>query len=83
MDLKNKVQIITAGLLEHAIKPIKVDSGSELTDPAIWITESLYIQVGLKYTAIFHITDSGLEVYQCSAHIKDIMSKLKLAVDKT
>lgn len=68
-------------LLSRGVKPIKIDRATELTDPAIWITESIYIQVGVDYLVVFKSKASELAMYKCSLNINDIMQKLQQAIN--
>jgi hypothetical protein len=51
-----------------------------MNDPAIWITESIYLQVGDDYVVVFRSRPSGLVIYNCSMSIDDIMLKLRQAI---
>lgn len=53
-----------------------------MTDPAIWITESIYIQVGDDYVIIFRFRFTGLATYTCSMNIEDIITKLRQAINE-
>lgn len=68
-------------LLSRGVKPLRIDEASEMTDPAIWITESIYVQVGIDYVVIFKSRATELAMYQCSLNIDDMMSQLKRAID--
>ncbi len=59
-----------------------VDKGTEMTDPAIWITESIYIQVGYDYVVVFKSRPGILATYSCSMQIDDIISALKQAINE-
>lgn len=75
------MQSIVRKLLVRGVKPVRLDSGTELIDPVIWITESIYIQVGEDYVVVFRSRLNELATYNCSMHIEDIMNKLRQAVD--
>jgi hypothetical protein len=68
--------------LGRGVRPLKIDDATELTDPAIWITESIYIQVGEDYLVIFKSKPNGLAIYRSSLNINDIMAKLRQAIDE-
>lgn len=53
-----------------------------MTDPAIWITESIYIQVGDDYVVVFRSRPTGLVTYNCNMNIDDIMAKLRQAINE-
>lgn len=53
-----------------------------MTDPAIWITESIYIQVGIDYVVVFRSRPTGLATYNCSMNIEEIMAKLRQAINE-
>ena len=53
-----------------------------MTDPAIWITESIYVQIGDDYVVVFKSLPHSLSIYHCSLHINDIMKNLRLAIDE-
>lgn len=82
MNLKSRVKLLVNRLLVRGIVAIKVDEGTEMTDPAVWITESIYIQLGDDYTVVFRSRPSGLASYDCQFKIEDIISKLKQAIDE-
>lgn len=73
---------IVKRLSVRGVNAIKIDSGSELSDPAIWITESIYIQVGADYTVVFRSRYGGLASYDTSNKIDDIINTLKQAIDE-
>lgn len=69
-------------LLARGVKPLKIDRATEFTDPVIWITGSIYIQIGDDYVVIFKNKINSMSTYNCSLLIDDIMSKLKEAIDE-
>lgn len=81
MNLQKRVNAVARKLQARGVKPLKVDRGSELSDPAIWITETIYVQVGLDYVVIFDIKNNGLSSYFSTLHINDIMNSLKQAIN--
>lgn len=68
--------------MARGVKPLKISNGTELTDPAIWITESIYIQIGDDYVVVFRSRLNELATYNCSLKIDDIMSKLQQAINE-
>jgi hypothetical protein len=82
MDIQKRVSAVARKLLARGIKPLRIDKETELTDPAIWITESIYIQIGDDYIVIFKSRPSELSTWNCKLNINDIMEKLKEAVGK-
>ena len=64
------------------MKPIKIDKWNEFSDPSVWITESIYIQVGIDYVMIFRARPSGTAMYETSIDIEDVMKKLKQAINE-
>ena len=82
MDLNQRVVQVSRKLLRRGVKPLKLNKGTELSDPAIWITESIYIQIGIDYIVIFNCKLTGLSTYNCKPYIDDIMNKLRLAINE-
>ena len=80
--LNRKAQLLAKKLIVRDVKPIKISGWSQLSDPAIWITESIYIQVGTDYVVVFRDRPTGLVIYECESNINDIMNKLRLAIDE-
>lgn len=82
MDVQDRANSIVERLKNRDVNPIKVDVGTKHSDPAIWITESIYIQVGDEYVIVFRSRPTGLASYESSGDIEDIMSKLKQAIEE-
>ena len=61
---------------------MRIDDATDITDPVIWITESIYIQFNVEYVIVFRSRITGLAAYDASFKIDDIMSKLKQAVEE-
>jgi hypothetical protein len=80
MDIQKRVGAVARKLLARGVKPLRIDKGTEFTDPAIWITESIYIQVGDDYVVIFKSSISGLSTWNCSLNINSIMDNLRQAI---
>lgn len=80
--LKRKVTTLAKKLMARGVTPIKMNIESDLSDPAIWITETIYIQVGTDYIAIFKDRPTGLVIYECDNDIDDVMNKLSLAIEE-
>jgi len=80
--LKEKVNVLVRKLLARNVRPIRVDEWSEFGDPCIWITESIYIQVGIDYAMIFRDRSTGLAMYETSTYIDNVLEKLKQAIDE-
>lgn len=69
--------------MERNIKPLRVDDWSEFSDPCIWITESIYVQVGIDYVMIFRDRPiTGVAMYEASDDVDDILAKLRQAIDE-
>lgn len=82
MEIEDRVISIVERLSNRDIKPIKIDAATRFTDPSIWITESIYIQLNEEYTIIFRSRPSGLASYESTGQIDDIISKLKQAIEE-
>lgn len=82
MKLQKRVDSIVKNLSTRGIIPLKVDPRTEITDPAIWITESIYIQVGIDYVVVFRSRPNSLATYNCTMRIDDIIGKLRQAIDE-
>lgn len=76
------MQLVAKKLLARGVKPLRIDKASEFTDPVIWITGSIYIQIGCDYVVIFKNKVNSMSTYNCSLKIDDIMDKLKEAIDE-
>lgn len=81
MKLQDKVNLILRKLNVRGITPIKVDNATKFTDPAIWITESVYIQISNDYTIVFNIKNNQMSSFECSTVIEDIISALQKAIN--
>ena len=82
MNVNLRVISIVDKLINRGINPISVDQGSNFTDPAIWITGSIYIQVGKDYVVVFRSRHNDMATYNCSYNIRDIIFKLKQAIEE-
>lgn len=82
MNLQKRVDAIVRKIGSRGVIPLKIDKGTAIADPAIWITDSIYIQVGVDYVVVFNNSDGGLSTYDCEFSIDGIMSKLKEAINK-
>jgi hypothetical protein len=80
--LNEKVTLLARKLIARGIKPIRLDKWTEFSDPSIWITESIYIQVGVDYTMIFRDRPTGLTLYEASEDIDDVIGNLRKAIDE-
>lgn len=59
-----------------------MDEWTEFSDPSIWITPSIYIQVGIDYVMVFRDRLNDFVMYESSEDINDIISKLRQAIDE-
>lgn len=82
MNLQNRVDAVIRKIGSRGVTPLKIDSATALTDPAIWITDLIYIQVGKDYVVVFKNSDDGLATYNCEFSTEGIMSKLKEAANQ-
>lgn len=82
MNIENKVNQMVKKLSFKGIKPLRVDSGSELSDPAIWITEQIYIQIGHNYVVVFSNRGNNLSMFHSSMNLTDIILNLRRALDE-
>ena len=82
MGTEERVRSLASKLLSRGVTPLKIDEGSELIDPVIWITESIYLQVGSDYVVVFRSRSAGLAMYSSSMLINDVMAKLRQAIDE-
>jgi hypothetical protein len=55
---------------------------SEFSDPSIWITESIYIQVGNDYISVIRDRPGDLTIYDSTLDIDDVMNKLRQAINE-
>ena len=69
-------------LIAKDVKPIRIDEWSEFSDPSIWITASIYVQVGIDYVMVIRDRSTGLTMYEASENINDVMIKLRQAIDE-
>ena len=69
MDLQKRTSAVVRKLKARGVNPLRVDAPTELTDPAIWITESIYVQVGYDYVVIFKSRPTGLSTWSCDLNI--------------
>lgn len=79
--LDNISKSIAKKLISKKIKPIKTDLWSEFSDPCLWITESIYIQIGIDYVVIFNNNLHNLSIYESSLDIDDIVFNLKRSIE--
>lgn len=82
MNLQKRVDAVVRKIGSRGVIPLRVDPVTTLTDPAIWITDSIYIQVGMDYVVVFKSSNGGLSTYDCEFSIDGIMSKLKEATNQ-
>jgi hypothetical protein len=80
--LNEKVTLLARKLIARGIKPIKIDKWTEFSDPSIWITASIYIQVGVDYVMIFRDRPTGLTLYEASEDVNDVVDNLRKAIDE-
>lgn len=78
--MKSKLKSIIKKLEARDVKPIRVQEGTSRTDPAIFIDNDLYIQVGVEYVMVFSETKSGRKMYESSHNIKNLLKTLKQAI---
>lgn len=80
--LNEKANLLARKLQARRIKPIRIDKWTEFSDPSIWITESIYIQVGSDYVMVFRSRHNDTAMYETSMNIEDVIKKLKQSIDE-
>ena len=80
--LNEKANLLARQLQKRGIKPIKISKWAEFSDPSIWITESIYVQIGVDYTMVFRARPNDTAMYETSLDVNDVISKLKQAIDE-
>lgn len=82
MTTDKRVESVATRLEVRGVKPIKIDKGTAHTDPVLWITESVYLQICDSYILVVRSRPTGLASYNATFNIDDIMKKLKQAIDE-
>lgn len=78
--MSKRLDSLIAKLATKNVKPMKVDKATKLMDPVIWITESIYIQVGKDYAVVFNSKMNSFAMYTTDNSFKDIYEKLEQAI---
>ena len=77
-----KTELLVKNLIAKNMRPIKVEKGSNLFDPTIWFTESIYIQVSHDDVVVLRDRPTGLTAYECTSDVNDIINKVKQAINE-
>lgn len=80
MTIQKRVNTLARKLINRGVKPLRIDPETEFTDTAIWVTGSIYVQVGYDYVVVFKNKVDQLAMYPCDDNISSLMSALQKAI---
>lgn len=76
------MNLLVKKLQTKGVKPVKLSKWTEFSDPSIWITESIYVQIGVDYVSVVRDRPTGLAMYETDGSLEDLLIKLKQAIDE-
>lgn len=80
--MKLKLNKLLNLLKRKKIEPVAVFKASERIDTMVYITESIYIQLGKNYVFVINDKPNKFSMHETNGSTRDIISKLKKAISE-